>query len=112
MMRWLLAPALLLAIPLGLAQAEYLIIVGNVGLSKESADSARPGTPGFPGGGPPGFPGGGKAPPGFPGAGNRGGLGAIGGPPGLPGGGNPGGAPRLSGARAPRRLSGMGRVYS
>jgi len=106
MMRWLLAPALLLAVPLGLAQAEYLIIVGNLGLSKESADSARPG---FPGGGPPGFPGMGKGgPPGFPGAGNRGGLGAIGGPPGFPGGGNRGGPPGFPGAGAGGGFPGMG----
>jgi hypothetical protein len=101
MKRWLLAPVLLLAVPLGFAQAEYLIIVANLGLSTEGGSTltARPGFPGAPGGGaagflgggnrggppaggfqggrPPGFPGG--APPGFPGGGGM--------PPGFPGGG-------------------------
>ncbi|HEV3237209.1 MAG TPA: DUF1570 domain-containing protein [Gemmataceae bacterium] len=106
MKRWLLAPVVLLGVPLGLAQAEYLIIVANLGLSNETSSvSTRPGFPGAPGGagfaggkgggapggfrgGPPGFPGGaGGGPPGFPG-------GVGGGPPGFPGGGGfPGGAP-------------------
>jgi hypothetical protein len=101
MKRWLLAPALLLAVPLGFAQAEYLIIVANLGLSTESSSlTARPGIPGAPGGAA-GFGGSmrpGGPPPGMAGSGRPPGM--PGGPPGIPGGGSmpPGFTPSFPGA--------------
>ncbi|MFL5245344.1 MAG: DUF1570 domain-containing protein [Gemmataceae bacterium] len=111
MMRWLLATGLLLAVPFGLAQAEYLIIVANLGLSKDG-ETAKPGAPGFPGGNLPGFPGAGGnrgGLPGIPGGANRGAAGAIGGPPpGFPGGmGNRGGPPGFPGGAGNRGGAGF-----
>ncbi|HZY89991.1 MAG TPA: DUF1570 domain-containing protein, partial [Gemmataceae bacterium] len=88
MKRGILAVAVLLSGAAGLASADYLVIVANLGQSKEApgAGGGLPGVPGMPGagfgmrGGPPGMPG-------MPG----GGFGMRGGPPGMPGGGFPGG---------------------
>ena len=97
MKRWIAAIALLLGGVIGLAQGDYIIIVANLGLSKDdTANGAGPGGAGFPGGGPggPGFPGGAGNGPGFPGgAGNGAGIGGGNRGAGSPGpGGFPGGA--------------------
>jgi hypothetical protein len=96
MRRWLLAVAVLLA-GVGLARADYVIIIENVGLAKEKPNSGQPGFGGMPGmpGGMPGMPGGGmnpggRVPPGaFPGGGGPAGGGAAPGGAGNPPGGFP-----------------------
>jgi hypothetical protein len=92
MRRGILAVAVLLSGAAGLASADYLVIVANLGQSKEEPAGAGgiPGMPGFPGGGmrggmPPGMPG-------MPGGGMRGGMPP--GMPGMPGGGMRGGSGR------------------
>jgi hypothetical protein len=87
MKRGILAVAVLLSGAAGLASADYLVIVANLGQSKDP-QAGLPGMPGFPGGGFPGggFPGGGFPGGGFPGGG-RGGMPGMPGGPGGPGGG-------------------------
>jgi len=69
MQRWLLGLAVLVAGTVSFAHAEYIVIVANVGATKEKPPAqGQPGNPFGPGGMAPG------------GAGMRGGFGDVGGP--------------------------------
>lgn len=117
MKRWILAVAVLLACA-GLASADYVIIIANLGQAKDDP-SQQPGLGGFPGG--IGAPGGAGAPGGIggPGMGARGGMPGMGGmgarggfgPPGVggpPGMGGRGGFGRMGGTLGGPRMGGPG----
>jgi hypothetical protein len=95
MRRGTLAVAVLLSAAAGLAEADYLVIVANLGQAKDQPANngglpgMPPGMPGMPGGFRGGMPGGPGGPgmPGMPGGGRGSGMGRPGGPgmPGMPG---------------------------
>jgi hypothetical protein len=133
MKRWLLVPVVFLGACVGLAHADYVVIIADLGQTKDSKDSTAGGQPGArPGAFPGGFPGApgaapgaapGGAPPnlpprfpggGFPGSGGPpGGFAGSGSPPGgFPGAGRPGGFPPsgfTGGAPGMTTGAGMGR---